>query len=173
MTFLSAYVVAYAIRLYLMNYFKNTRAPGVRQDNRGFFAIEQIAASATLAVVAGLLLLAPRLGWTDTRVLEARAALMAPDLVAILSGIPFGVVAFFSVFLFMFHGRTATFTGLVNRLTSLIAGTTATLILWWGFGSKPPSVMDWTSLLFILISVAFLSVAERRRAVAGAASVSR
>ena len=46
-----------------------------------------------------------------------------------LSGIPYGAVAFFSVFIFMFQGRTATFAGLVNRLTSLIAGTTATLLL--------------------------------------------
>src|ERR1051325_4501443 len=31
------------------------------------------------------------------------------------------MVAFFSVFIFMFKGRTATFAGLVNRLTSLAA----------------------------------------------------
>jgi hypothetical protein len=164
MVILSAYIVAYAIRLYLMNYFKNTRGPGVRQDNRGFFAIEQVAASATLALVGVLLLLAPRLGSTDPRVAEARAALLAPDAAAVLSGIPFGIVAFFSVFLFMFHGRTATFTGLVNRLTSLMAGTAATLILWLAFGTKAPSLVDWTSLGFILVAVAFLSAAERRRA---------
>ncbi len=164
LTILAIYVVAYSIRLYIMNYFKNTRAAGVRQDNHGYFAIEQIAASATLGLVALLLLMAPRLGWTDPSVAEARATLLAPDLIAVLSGIPFGIVAFFSVFLFMFHGRTATFTGLVNRLTSLIAGTAATLLLWWGFGSRPPSLPDWVSLLLILVSVAFLSAAERRRA---------
>jgi len=164
MTILVIYIIAYSIRLYLMNYFKNTRAAGVRQDNRGFFAIEQLAASVTLGLVAALLLMSPQLGWTDARVIEARSALLAPELIAILSGIPFGIVAFFSVFLFMFHGRTATFTGLVNRLTSLIAGTTATLLLWWGFGTKPPSLVDWASLVLILIAVGFLSGAERRRA---------
>lgn len=164
MTILTAYVIAYTIRLYAMNYFRNTRDPGVRQDNRGYFAIEQLTASATLALVALLLVFAPWLGWTGTRLAEARAALFAPDLAAVLSGIPFGIVAFFSVFLFMFQGHTATFTGLVNRLTSLIAGTAATLILWWAFGTRAPSVADWTSLLLILVAVGFLSAAERRRA---------
>jgi hypothetical protein len=167
MTILGLYIVAYSIRLYIMNYFKNTRAHGVRLDNRGFFAIEQLAASGTLAVVALLVLLGPGWGTQDPRVAEARAALLAPDPVAILSGIPFGIVAFFSVFLFMFQGRTATFAGLVNRLTSLLAGTTATLLLWWLFGSAPPSRTDWASFLFILIAVAFLARAERKRATAG------
>jgi hypothetical protein len=162
-TILIAYVIAYAIRLYLMNYFRNTRAPGVRQDNRGYFALEQLAASGTLAMFAVLLAIAPGFGGTDPRMAEARAALLAPDPAAMLAGIPFAVVAFFSVFLFMFHGRTATFTGLVNRLTSLIAGTVATLILWAVFGTRPPSLADWASLGLILIAVGFLTAAERRR----------
>jgi hypothetical protein len=164
MTILGIYVVAYAIRLYVMNYFKNTRAPGVRLDNHGYFAIEQVAASATLALVAILLLLGPSWGWNDPRAVEARSALLAPDPVAILSGIPFGIVAFFSVFLFMFQGRTATFAGLVNRLTSLLAGTAATLILAWIYGTAPPSRSDWASLALILIAVGFLARAERKRA---------
>jgi hypothetical protein len=52
----------------------------------------------------------------------------------------------------------------VNRLTSLLAGTTATLLLAVFFKQKPPSVQDWTSLVFILIAVGFLTRAERRRA---------
>ena len=36
---------------YLMNYYKNTRAKGVKLDNQGFFAIEQIAATAGIALV--------------------------------------------------------------------------------------------------------------------------
>ncbi len=41
---LSSYIVAYSIRIYIMNYFKNTRAKGVPLDNNGFFGIEQIFA---------------------------------------------------------------------------------------------------------------------------------
>ena len=163
MTILVAYVIAYAIRLYIMNYYRNTRGPGVRQDNRGYFAIEQLAATATLAAVGVVLVLTQGLGGSDARALEARAAILAPDPAAMLSGVPFAMVAFFSVFLFMFEGRTATFTGLVNRLTSLIGGTVATLILWWVFGTRAPNAADWTSLLLILIAVAFLTAAERRR----------
>ena len=164
MTILTTYLIAYAIRLYIMNYYKNTRAPGVEQDNRGFFAIEQIAASMTMLAVSTLLFVGPGLfGWSDFRVVEFRDAMRHPDRLAVLSGIPYGVVAFFSVFIFMFKGRTATFAGLVNRLTSLVAGTAATLFLFFVFGSKFPSAQDWISLVFILMAVYFLSRAERRR----------
>jgi drug/metabolite transporter (DMT)-like permease len=83
---------------------------------------------------------------------------------AALSGLAFGLVAFFSVFIFMFKGRTATFTGLLNRLTSLVAGTTATLLGHWLFKSRFPSLQNWVSLGFVLVAVAFLTRAERRRA---------
>jgi hypothetical protein len=163
-TIMGLYIVAYAIRLYLMNYFKNTRGTGPQLDNRGFFAIEQIAATATIALVGAFFYLSvPWLGWSDDRLIELRAAVHAPDGWAILSGVPYGLVAFFSVFLFMFKGRTATFAGLVNRLTSLLAGTVATLILAWWFHLRPPSGTDWISFGFILVAVAFLARAERRR----------
>ena len=80
-----------------------------------------------------------------------------------IAGIPYALVAFFSVFIFMFEGRTATFAGLVNRLTSLLAGTTATILLWVLFKQKFPSIQDWVSAGFILVAVYFLTRAERRR----------
>ena len=80
-----------------------------------------------------------------------------------LSGIPYGIIAFFSVFIFMFKGRTATFAGLVNRLTSLLAGTTATLVMFFLFKAKFPSVQDWVSVGFILVAVWFLTRAEKLR----------
>jgi drug/metabolite transporter (DMT)-like permease len=63
----------------------------------------------------------------------------------------------------MFQGRTATFAGVVNRLTSLLAGTTSTLLMAWIWHQKPPSVQDWASFLFILVAVGFLTQAERHR----------
>jgi hypothetical protein len=164
MTVLVAYIVAYAVRLYLMNFFKNTRGSERGLDNRGFFAIEQVAATATI-VVFGLVAYFGRdaFGWSAPAVLAWHDGVRF-DLPAILSGIPYGLVAFFSVFLFMFQGRTATFAGVVNRITSLLAGTTATLLLAWIWKQRPPSMQDWASLVFILIAVAFLTRAERRRA---------
>ena len=82
----------------------------------------------------------------------------------ILGGTAFGIVAFFSVFLFMFKGRTATFAGLANRLTSLVAGTTATLIFHYAFGGNFPKPQDWISLIFIFIAVGFMTRAEKKRA---------
>ena len=164
MTILGSYIVAYSIRLYIMNYYKNTRAKGVEQDNKGFFAIEQLAASGTMLLV-GLALFFGRgaFGWTDFRIVAFDEAIRHPELSAVISGLPYGVVAFFSVFIFMFKGRTATFAGLVNRLTSLVAGTAATLFLFFVFHTKFPTAQDWISLLFILIAVYFLSRAEQRR----------
>ena len=160
LTILGAYICAYSVRIYLMNYFKNTRAKGVPQDNKGFFSIEQIAAGATMVLLGAWVATS---GSADPRVADFQAALAHPTGSAIVSGIPYGLVAFFSVFLFMFQGRTATFAGLVNRLTSLLAGTTATLLGHVFFASKLPSARDWISMGFILVAVAFLTRAERKR----------
>jgi uncharacterized membrane protein len=83
----------------------------------------------------------------------------------IISGLPFGLAAFFSVFLFMFKGRTATFAGLVNRITSLIAGTFATLITFLLIkGQKPPQGEDWFSLILLFVAIYFIAKAEKKRA---------
>jgi hypothetical protein len=164
MTILGSYILAYAARLYVMNVFKHTRGRGPALDNRGFFAIEQIAATSTIALVTGIMLALPLLGVASPISMTMHANLRAPDWLAVASGIPFGVVAFFSVFLFMFKGRTATFAGLVNRLTSLVAGTAATLLLAAFAGQKPPGTQDWVSFAFILIAMALLAKVEQDRA---------
>ncbi|HQO93079.1 MAG TPA: hypothetical protein PLX56_12200, partial [bacterium] len=68
-----------------------------------------------------------------------------------------------SVFIFMFKDRTATFAGLANRLTSLIAGTVSTLIIAVFFAGKMPDMVDWISLGFIFLAIAFMSKAEKKR----------
>ena len=164
MIILGAYILAYAFRIYIMNYYKNTRAEGVPHDSRGFFATEQIAASLTLAAMAVFVWNAPAMfGWVGGRTAAFRAALADPDYAAVLAGVPFGIVAFFSVFIFLFRGRTATFVGLVNRLTSLLAGIAATLaFMHWG--GRAPTMRQWISVLFIFAAVYFLTRAEKRRA---------
>jgi hypothetical protein len=167
---LGAYVVAYSIRLYWMNYFKLTRRGGPQLDNRGYFAIEQVAATLTMVLCAGALIAATRaFGWSDARLLALSHEAAHPDASAIVSGIPYGLIAFFSVFLFMFQGRTATFAGLVNRITSLLAGITATLLLTAWFHLPPPGVADWVSLVLVGMAVALLAHVEatRVRLVAG------
>ncbi|MDI6808996.1 MAG: hypothetical protein QME66_08455 [Candidatus Eisenbacteria bacterium] len=164
---LGSYIVAYAIRIYIMNYFKNTRAKGVRLDNKGYFAIEQFTASSAMILVTVLLFHSPQLfGWDFKQIDIFRGAISNPKPTwgwGTLAGTAYGMVAFFSVFIFMFKGRTATFAGLVNRLTSLIAGTAATLISYFLFSGRFPKLADWISLLFILIAVGFLARAERKR----------
>ncbi len=154
------YIVAYAFRIYVMNYFKNTRAKGVPLDNKGFFAVEQVAATLSMIVIIAVVLAT---GSSDQRIVELERAVSDLEPIAILSGVPYGAVAFFSVFIFMFRGRTATFAGLVNRLTSLVGGVVATILLAALFGLRWPSLQDWVSVLFIAIAVGFLARAERRR----------
>jgi hypothetical protein len=164
---LGSYIVAYSIRIYIMNYYKNTRAAGVQLDNNGFFAIEQITATIAMAAVAFMLFNAPE--WfqsANEQLLMFQRSIGAPHpqwLLGVIAGLAFGMVAFFSVFIFMFKGRTATFAGLVNRLTSLVAGTAATLVSFFLFEGKFPKVQDWVSLGFILVAVLFLSRAEKKR----------
>jgi hypothetical protein len=175
MTILIAYIIAYSIRIYIMNYYKNTRPASARLDNRPFFGIEQISACVTLVIAAIIVYNAPEwLGWSGAVLDQFRGAIARPLPqweAATLSGTVFGGVAFFSVFLFMFQGRTATFAGLVNRLTSLIAGTASTILFAIWFGGKLPAREDWISLALILVAIAFLSQSERKRVreLAGAA----
>lgn len=168
MTILGSYITAYALRIYIMNYYKNTAGRGAKRDNRPFFGIEQISATLTVVVAFLLTLALPTLVGAEIPQVEVmRRAVTEPRPSwgwASLAGSAFGVVAFFSVFIFMFKGRTATFAGLVNRLTSLLAGTTSTLLFWLFFGGRFPKLQDWISLGFILVAVVFLTFAERRRA---------
>ena len=166
-----SYIVAYAIRIYIMNYFKNTRGKGVKQDNKGYFAFEQFTAAFVILVTAIIVFNSPKLFGLDmsnlpSQIFHFRKAFLEPMSVwpwAILAGMAFGAVSFFSVFIFMYKGRTATFAGLTNRLTSLIAGTTATLLFWLFFHGKFPSITDWLSLGFIVIALIFIARAERKR----------
>jgi hypothetical protein len=163
MIILILYTLAYAIRLYIMNWYKNTRKPD-KTDNRGYFAVEQVSASLTMVVIGAFFFFAPQLIlWQPIQIIDWREAVLHPNLAAILSGIPYAAVAFFSVFLFMFKGRTATFAGLANRLTSLLAGILATLLLWRFFGQRFPSISDWIAVLFVLIAVYYMRKAEIKR----------
>ena len=161
---LAGYIAAYFIRLYIMNYYRNTRTAGAPQDNKAFFAVEQITAGVVLLAALVMLSL---YGNSDIRQLALfHESLTSPSVHwrwETALGAFFGAQAFFAVFLFMFKGRTATFSGLVNRLTSLVAGTASTLIVYFTFGGKLPQEKDWVSLAFIFVAVSFLAVAERKR----------
>lgn len=172
MTILTFYLTAYSIRLYIMNYYKNTRPKGAIYDTKGFFAIEQIASTLFIVIVGVVYYYSANVdislpNYTKTFAYQFKNSFdNVPDKWAMIigSGIPFGIAAFFSVFLFMFKGRTATFAGLVNRVTSLVAGTASTIFLWLFFDMKKPKNEDWAALLLIFVAIYFMSLAEKRRA---------
>lgn len=165
MLVLGGYLLGYSFRIYIMNYYKNTRGQCAKQDNKAFFAVEQVSASLTLLLILLVIMLLPALRGGLLHVLQQ--SYLAPSRYwpgEILAGTVYGIVAFFSVFIFMFKGRTATFAGLANRLTSLVAGTAATLLFAVFFQGNLPMAEDWLSLVFIFIAVAFMTRAETKRA---------
>ena len=165
MLVLGSYLLGYFFRIYIMNYYKNTRGKCAKQNNKAFFAVEQISASLTLLLILSVIMLLPALRGGLLHFLQQ--SYLAPSRYwpgEILAGTAYGIVAFFSVFIFMFKGRTATFAGLANRLTSLVAGTTATLLFALFFKGNFPMPEDWLSLVFIFIAVAFMTRAETKRA---------
>lgn len=171
MTILGSYLTAYTIRIYIFNYYKNTRKKDAIYDTNGYFAVEQITSSLAILIAGAILFFSVDLSTAAPssfgfQFKDSLVHVPAHWGAAIMSGLPFGISAFFSVFLFMFKGRTATFAGLVNRLTSLIAGTASTLFVWWLIaGQKPPQGDDWLALAAILVAIFFMGKAERKRAV--------
>ncbi len=158
-----SYVAAYAVRLYLMNRFKLSGASGVKADSRYYFAGEQAVASVVLLAVAVLIGLGAGVGPLGDSMRAAWGAPPACWPAALAAGAAFGMVAFFSVFIFLQPGRSATFSGLVNRLTSLVAGTVATVCTHVWLGGKAPATSDWASLGVIGVAVSFLALGERRK----------
>ena len=165
MMVLGGYLLAYFIRIYIMNYYKNTRGKGCKQNNKAFFGVEQLSASGTILLALLVVLLIPparpNLLYTIQHFYWSHSPYVGGE---VLTGTAYGIVAFFSVFIFMFKGRTATFAGLSNRLTSLVAGTVATLLFAVFFKGKFPKMEDWLSLMFIFVAVAFMTRAEMKRA---------
>lgn len=164
MLVLAVYLGTYAIRIYLLNYYKHTRDRAGVLDQRGFFGMEQIFTVLTL-LVGGVVIYY----WSDSsQAVALHAAVESPNRFwawAIVAGLPFGLVGLYSFFLFTFRGRTATFASLVNRLTSLAAGTAATLVWQVGFGGPAPRSQDWQSLAAVVGAAIFLARAEQRHGV--------
>jgi len=174
-----SYILAYMFRIYIMNYYKNTRPAeekaAKKDNNKAFFAIEQIASFTTMLLVTICVLIAAgKFGVTGPRIDPFAKAFFNTNwdwaIWAGLVGTAYGINAFFSVFIFMFKGRTATFANLANRLTSLIAGTLSTVIFAAVFGGKYPALIDWVSLGFIFLAIWFMAKAEKRRKAEMAAS---
>lgn len=160
MVTLGLYVGAYFIRIYIMNWAKNTGA--LKGDVTAFFVVEESFAAVTLLVVGlGVVMFQS----SDVRVVEIQKAATTPNLLAVLGGVAFGLATIPSVFLLMFKGRTGTFSTLVNRLTSLVAGTGSTLLLYvLVVDGKLPTLIDWAAFGLVLVAVGFLAKAERARA---------
>ncbi|MCO5141853.1 MAG: hypothetical protein M9962_02040 [Oligoflexia bacterium] len=159
---LICYFFTYLLRLYVMNRSKISGLAGKKLDQRLYFGVEQLFASAILLLISTGLFF-----WIQNHYLDSPKigqqfvdAIYFPKsvwLLASISGLPYAFIAFLSVFLFLFPGKSATFTGVLNRLVSLMGGTASSLILFLFFGGKVPPQEDWISLAFILVAIVFLA----------------
>lgn len=152
---LGLYVGAYFLRIYIQNWYKNMS----RGPNEAYLAAEQGIAGVTILAIVMIV------AFSSTgipQIQEVREGIRNPNWLAVLGGMPFGLAAVPSVLIMMYKGGTATFNVLVNRLTSLIAGTVATLLLVPVLG-KWPGPWDWVSFAMILMAVRYLVKAERAR----------
>lgn len=159
------YIGFYTVRQYCMGHYTNTQGD---YDIKGFFAVEQAFAAITVVIVTGVILGWPELfGWqNDPRVLAARSVFdpeHGPSGGAMLSGIPYGIAAFFSVFMFVFKGKNRTFAVLSNRLASLVAAPLAAFVfITVFFGKMKPA--EFKALGFVIIALAFMAWGEIARA---------
>lgn len=160
---LSIYFFAYLLRLYIMNRAKLTGLAGNQKlDQKLYFGTEQLFASGFLFLIAIPVYLALSVhpesnGLVGQQFVNSIQSPHSLWFLASLSGLPYALIAFLSVFLFLYPGKTATFTGVLNRLVSLMGGTASSLILFLFFSGKFPPTEDWISLCFIFASIGFLA----------------
>lgn len=154
---MAIYIVPYSLRIYILSRFKT------KIDHKAIFGIEQIVASTVVFLVSAAVIALFYFGWQSPQVVDFSAGFRHPSLIAILIGVPYGFGAFFSVFLYLYKGGTATFNITLNRMTSLIAGTTATLLFWLVFDGKPVKAHQWMALAIVFVAIGFLAWASFRR----------
>lgn len=163
---LSGYTLAYAVRQYIMGSYKSqVGGTGGRNKNapKAYFAIEQ--ASAANIIIYGTLAflgIGYLTGAQFPQFTDLWAAIQINNGGAMLGGIWFGLAAIPSVFLFLFAGRSNTFTAVTNRSVSLLAGLVASLIVW-KLGGKPPKPEDFVMFAIVLVAIGFLVKAEAHR----------
>ncbi|MBI4126067.1 MAG: hypothetical protein HY465_01095 [Deltaproteobacteria bacterium] len=155
---LGCYIIPYGFRLYILSRFKT------KIDSRAIFGIEQVwAFSACIVGILLTILAFTQFGFAPKQVEEFAYGFFNPNFKAMAWSIPYGLVAVFSVFLFIYKFGSATFNTIVNRLTSLLAGTAASVASFYYLGGKPVAAHEWKALGVVLLAITFLVWADRRR----------
>jgi len=159
-----AYVGAYAVRQFIMAWYKE-KNKGDNYDMIAFFGAEQFWAFMSTLVFCVCVFGAVSLGgWENQPAQNAFAAFRHVDGVAVLSCLPYGAIAFVSVFIFMFEAGSATFNVAINRFTSLLAGFTATYVAYRWLGQRWLKDFEMLALVILVMGFAFLFWAAFRRA---------
>jgi hypothetical protein len=150
------YIIPYAYRIYVLSRFKT------KIDNKAIFSIEQVAASVTIIIGLIILLIALHgFGYAPKPLVSFNNAIFNWQWAPILGLAAYGGVAFCSVFIYLYKEGSATFNITLNRMTSLVAGTLATLIAHFMLGQRAVASHEWGALGMVIIAIFFLTWAGR------------
>lgn len=167
---LLVYVAAYSLRLWFINVYKNRceaaqseGGPAVlatlseEQRTLGYFALEELAAMVTLALVAAPIVI-NRLHVAGTTWNAFSRELLA-TWPTVLCGIPLGISAIAAVSLLLFRRHTATYTFVLYRIAGSLGSFVATGLLL-GLGIQL-AARDWVSAVTFFVALLWLYVPGR------------
>lgn len=162
MVTMSAYIVFYTWRIYIMGRFK------LKIPHKVYFGMEQKVSVIAILAASAIVIIAVRyFGWDlkqaigYTRGWENTVSEIG--VVGWWVGCYFGIAAFFSVFLYLYKGGNSVFNTTVNRITSLVAGLVSTLIMCYIFHDKPVKPHEWIAFATMGVATVFLALAGMRR----------
>ena len=150
-----AYLLGYFVRLRFMSHLAKSDSPDA---TKRYFAEEQMVATPALMLFLALLALwggSPeamqvRAGFTSFFDRGVTLAAFAVGLLSLGTGIFGGLI--------LLDRRENTFCVPVNRASSVLAGVVATLALHFAFGSRMPSIFEWTGASLIVGAILVLSL---------------
>ena len=155
---MALYIVPYGFRIYILNRFKT------KVNQKAIFGIEQISAFGTVALGVTIALLAFHLGgWKPPQMTNFAHGLNPINwqFGPMFWFTSYGGVAFVSVFIYLYRDGSATFNTTLNRMTSLLAGTVATVLLHEVFGLRAVRPHEWGAFGMVILALFFLGMAGR------------
>lgn len=152
---IAVYLFPYTGRLYAMGWFKAT---GKKRDMRAFTVLEEIVAVITLVVVVAVVFILYGHGFRPKQIVQVVGAFSTNAPFAILViGALYGASFFPSMFLFLRKGTSMTANTTINRVVSLIAGSSATFLY------EKVKLYELIAVVILLVALGFQSWGEYLR----------
>lgn len=152
---MAVYLLPYTGRVYVMGLYNAT---GVKRDAKAFTALEEVFAVITMVVVVAIVFVVYDHGFRPKQIVQVVNAFStnAPFVILVI-GAFYGASFFPSMFLFLRKGASMTANTTINRVVSLLAGSTATFLY---ERVKPHEVC---AVLILLVALGFQAWGEYLR----------